>query len=440
MGNSGAGNVHVGNVAEYNAPSLRSFEEPPPHRVQACDEYGSMAAFYTPDPGVVVVANADQSALDLWAEVQSDAMGWGSYRPLAWHGDSLLMSESLARLMPVADAIRRGATVVPWGETPEFRSLVEVTSANAVLSSEPDAASWLDSKASAVGLFDLAHRAIGAPDGLTVPQQWVADAESSLVPTLVDAGRRGRSVMIKSHVGVGGTGCQRVAAADIASPELAAKTLDFIRAQDPFVFTCPVLVQTCYDRSESDGDLTADLVVDANGEVRFLGAARMFVAGTHYEGCVTLEDDFRLGATIRSFAVAVGEIASDRGYRGWFDIDFVWSVEDGLVPLEVNARRTGPTVPMVIREVWGRRSTSEVHVAAHDLLPLDRPLTTVEAIDRYHEIVNDTGLEGLIVPTLVSAVSSTSPYLGVAVQGPSSAEAGARLDLFAKRLNVGGEG
>jgi len=81
-----------------------------------------------------------------------------------------------------------------------------------------------------------------------------------------------------------------------------------------------------------------------------------------------------------------------------------------------------------------------VHVAAHDLLPLDRPLTTVEAIDRYHEIVNDTGLEGLIVPTLVSAVSSTSPYLGVAVQGPSSAEAGARLDLFAKRLNVGGEG
>lgn len=438
MGISGAGNVHVGNVAEYNAPSLRSFEKPPSHRVQACDEYGSMAAFYTPDPGVVIVANADQTALDLWAEVQSDAMGWSSYSPLAWCGDSLLMSDSLAGLAPVTDAILRGAMVVPWGETPEFRSFVETTVANAVLSSEPGVVGWLDSKASAVGLFDSAYRAVGRPDELTIPLQWVADTESSLVATLVEAGTRGRDVMIKSHVGVGGTGCQRVAAADIASPELATKTLDFIRAQDPFVFTCPVLVQTCYDRAESGGDLTADLVIDANGDVRFLGAARMLVSGTHYEGCVTLEDDFPLSATIRSFAGAVGEIASNRGYRGWFDIDFVWSVEDGLVPLEVNARRTGPTVPMVIREVWDRQSTSQVHVAAHDLLSLDRPLSTVEAIDRYNEVVDDTGLQGLIVPTLVSAVSSASPYLGVAVQGPSSAEAGARLDLFAKRLNAGG--
>lgn len=440
MGGASAdfGHLHVGNVAEYNAASLRSFSRRPSRRIRACDEYGSMAAFYTPEPGVVVVANADQEDLDRWAEVQSPVMGWGAYRPVAWHGDSLRMSEALAGLPPVVDAVRRGAEVVPWGETPELRSFVASTSARAVFSSDACVVDWFDSKATAVGLFEDAHLTIGRPDGFTIPRQWEAESEASLVDTLVEAGAHGRPVMLKSHVGVGGTGCQRVAATGIASPEAAARTIDFIRAEDPFVFAYPVLVQVCYNRAETDGDLTVDLVIDSRGEVQFLGAARMLVAGTHYEGCVTLDDDHSLVDAMRAFAMAVGELASARGYRGWFDIDFVRSPEDGLVPLEVNARRTGPTIPMVIREAWCRRGAGPVHVAAHDLLPLDRPLSAARAIDRFHEVVADTHLSGLAVPTLVSGVSSASPYLGVAVRGASSAQASTHLERFAKRLNAGG--
>jgi hypothetical protein len=93
---------------------------------------------------------------------------------------------------------------------------------------------------------------------------------------------------------------------------------------------------------------------------------------------------------------------------------------------------------MVIREAWCRRDAGPVHVAAHDLLTLDRPLSAARAIDRFHEVVADTNLAGLAVPTLVTGVSSASPYLGVAVRGASSAEAGMHLEQFAKRLNAGG--
>jgi hypothetical protein len=421
--------VHLGNVAEFNSPSLTSLGRLPEVRIAACDEYASMAPFYGPNPGLVVIPNARQDSLDRWAELQVAAMGWESFNPRSWSGPSLELSERLSVAPEFRHSLRDAGDVIAWGETPSFRSLVESTGASSLLSTRMDAPQVLDSKSKANTVFATAAKALGHPSWLAVPSQWVVDSDKDLPAALIQGLESGRPLILKSDCGVGGTGCVRLQLSDMATTKEVDNFVKELQATDPFVLTPPILVQHYRQRSDTDGDLTIDLQIDAAGDCRVIGAARMLVDDLHYVGCVTLEDAHPIVEKMKSFGLEVGAIAADHGYRGWFDIDFIQTSGLDLVPLEINARGTGPTVPMVIRDLWAQPSARSVYVATHDMVQVPRTWTDApSALSRTYERLS---FGSNVVPTLTAGLDSASPYIGVAVGGDSPDDAYRRLAALA---------
>lgn len=430
--------LHIGNVTEFNEPSLSSTlsQEVRQARIHGCDEYASMAPFYGSDPGIVVVPARAQEDLDVWAELQAGLLNWQSFEPIAWTWDSSQMSSGLDALPAVESALAADVEVLPWGETPEFRELITRHHARAASSSSANVVRDLDSKLNHHALFEEAQRALGSPDWLTVPEEHVAGSETELVDILVNFGGSGTSAIVKSPVGVGGSGAVVLRASSISSTTRARTAIATSRSNDNFIGETPLIVQAWHRPNSSIGDLTTDFEIRTDSIER-RGSAWMLLDGTHYRGAVTVTRGEDWIANVEAFGAVVAEEVRSKGFRGWFDIDFVVSAATGcLVPVEINARRTGPTVAFSIRERLRQITGRPLEVAIHDMITIPSQMDSQDAVRFFVRCVQRIGLEGKAIPTLTTATSAGVPYLGAAVSGDSAAQAFESLTSLAHVLST----
>lgn len=422
-------NVHIGNVVEFNAPSLpRGLDvNILSDRLAGCDEYASLAPFYTDDPGLVLIPRAGQADLDRWAEVQCKVLGWSAFEPAAWQSDSASLSADLSQDARVMAAVAAGKAIIPWGETGHFRTFVQQTGAKAKLSIEPTVAGRVDSKFHQIELFAASYLDLARPDGIEIAAQSVANNDHELVAAILKHGRAGRPVVIKSPRGVGGNGSAVLRPHQTVTESRCLRALSLARENDGFLKTTPLIVQNYYWKKARWGDLTSDFEIDDVGKVHCRGSALMLLDGTHYVGAGTIDTPSPEVKLAERFGAAVGERLATEGYRGWFDVDYLQSLKGTLVPLEVNARRTGPTIAFSIQSAVATRRGTSVCVAVHDALPLPKRMKAATASEWFRRAAEALGLAGDLVPTLTTATSGLTPYLGAAVIGPSTEVALTRL-------------
>lgn len=431
-------NVHIGNVAEFTLTALPSGLDDDlanDHSV-GCDHYASLAPFYSHDPGVVVMPGARQDELEHWAGIQRRRLGWSGFEPVAWSGDSTMLSSSLTGSPEVMSAVRSGETVVAWGETAGFRSFVERSGARARLCTNPVIAHRADSKLHQIELFAASYRDQDRPAGIELATQRVVNNDDELIAVLVGFGRAGQQVIVKAPRGVGGDGSLLVQPHQSATVRRCTQTINLARERDPFLQTAPLIVQRyCWKRSQR-GDLTADFEIDDGGCVHRRGSAIMLIEGGHYVGAVTLDRSSPIVTLAERFGSAVGERLASGGYRGWFDVDYLQTPAGRLVPLEVNARRTGPTVAISIQTAIARSRGSSPSVAVHDALALPARMDATEASNWLLRAADSLGLIEDVVPTLTVATAAATPFVGAAVTGAGTDDAFRRINALSDKLLI----
>lgn len=115
----------------------------------------------------------------------------------------------------------------------------------------------------------------------------------------------------------------------------------------------PVIVEEYINAgiwSSSDEDCfplipTVDLLIAPSGEVQFQFSGNMIIEGlTHFHGVAIGEGALPPGMQekLQEIGMIIGTALSERGYRGWFDIDLVANEHHELYGNEINTRSTGP--------------------------------------------------------------------------------------------------
>lgn len=100
------------------------------------------------------------------------------------------------------------------------------------------------------------------------------------------------------------------------------------------------------DRAVGGGSPDVELVVLENGQVKYLfgGGMRVNDAGV-FNGMEVGKGSVpeKILTTMKNFGLKLGQLYSDMGYRGYFDIDFIADTNGGLHITESNVRKTGAT-------------------------------------------------------------------------------------------------
>lgn len=330
----GAAAVHVGNVAEFNA----QFADASLDREQrAAHHYACLAAFYSPEPAALVLPRAVPPG---WIGLVGRQLGWPAgvevYDGLT-ERDPGLSDAVRARPALAARLTGAGLPLVPWGLTGPF----------ARLAGRPWRPRELryESKAAAHGLFGRILTEGGHP-GIVLPAQWRADTRRAAVRLLAARARAGKSTVLKSEHGVGGSGTT------VVSPE-QVRAAGGARAVLRSLPRGPLLVEEFVSGPadpDEPRDLTYDGFVDGAGRVHEVGGAVMDVENGGYRGA-TVGPGVVPGwaeKSLPAFGEAVGRELSAAGYRGWFDIDFVADGAGRLAPTETNLRLTGPSIAFMV--------------------------------------------------------------------------------------------
>jgi hypothetical protein len=442
--NAAPANVHIGNVAEYN----RQFF---PHdfrldHLSAWDvdghHYGCLAPFYTSNPGLVVLP---LELLSDWAELQTSVLSWpcldlrsGLLSDSPDLCEAILASKSL--LTSVSTAVETlSAQLIPWGRSPGYdrleRRVMEPIGHSLPVEGAKKPQSYFESKSDAARRF---RSAAGLADGVVVPYQEtcysVDEAAAVLAGRLADTGR---AHVLKSDFSVGGFGT-RVFRPDEAREFDRARSLLAALIEEDAIFTVlPLVVQEYIPHTpglRSQPTFNGEVMRDGRVEVR--GCAVMDVVGTVYAGALVgagLDETTR--SRMEGFGLAVGELMAAEGYCGWYDIDFVRTDDDLLMPTETNARRTGPTVAFSIAENLSGHGHEPVVVRTNDIVRLSRPVSEQDMLARY--VDRSRGIatrEIAFVPTLVTATDQEFPYFGFATIGRDAESVNSATEALAVAL------
>ncbi|CAM5658088.1 hypothetical protein SAVIM338S_06699 [Streptomyces avidinii] len=441
--------VHLGNVAEYNAQFADASLDP---EQEAAHHYACLAAFYGPRPAALVLPRAVPPG---WIGLVGRQLGWDAdtdtdaepgtgaereaevememevevevYDGLAGRGPGLC---DTVRSRPALAARLTGAglPLVPWGQTAPFARL-------AGRPWRPRALRY-ESKSQAHGLFGRILAAGGHP-GIVLPAQWRADTRRAAVRLLAARARAGRSTVLKSEHGVGGSGTTLVTPERVRS---AGGARALLRGLPRGPLLVEEYVSGPADREEPR-DLTYDGFVDARGRVHEAGGAVMDVADGGYRGA-TVGPGVVPGwarEPLLGFGRAVGRELSAAGYRGWFDVDFVADGTGRLAPTETNLRLTGPSIAfMVAARLDALRGAGHL-VRICDRVELGARLPEA-AFDEFCELLAGrcARLGAVFVPAIPTAAFEPAPWMGVlvAATGRRALDAAERL-VRAQALSAG---
>lgn len=436
------GNVHVGNVVEFHDHFLPAGLPGDVRRdVLAGDaEYASIAPFYSPDPGLVLLPDVDGQH---WWDLQAELLRWEGFRPVPVSdpcGPSFdVLTRSPGHRDQVLAALADGSSLIAWGESPAYRRFVaDLPDTAAVRSTLDSLPRYAESKLNSAEIFAKAYAALGSPAGVFLTGERVCETDDELSSVLAEAGQSGRKVVLKSPFGVGGYGTAVLGPHELGSPQQVHTLLRTLRETDRFHDGLPAVVQDYQWPSAAPwSDVSGDCTIDASGEVTVEGVTAMTVNGTQFAGGVT-DDGVVLPAhrsrMLIAFCRSVGEVLSKAGYRGWFDVDFIVRVTGELVPLEINARRTGTTAPLSVQARASQLRGRPVTVICQDIIELPGRLDSHTAFDRFLAATAACELTGDVVPTQIAGTASAQPYLGVCVIATDGAEAVRRLAAFKDAL------
>ena len=417
--------VQLGNVAEYDFEyefSPDTPEEDASVYREFCDAYSAVAAFFTTDPNVVLLPRDAEDGR--WWEAVQETLDWRHMeRHVVKAGDRPL-STAISHDPLALSAVVRAEAVLPWGETSALRSLASVCPENFNLSLESGVVFDGDSKAEVPNIFAEVSDGTGSP--VRLPLTHVCREDSEAISALREFGSRGRSVAVKTCHGSGGWGTTMVGPELLASRQACIRTFAGLRGTEPTYEKWPLVIQEVVPASSAiPPDLTADGEIASDGGVRIAGMATMLMRGPRYSGCLVSAG--RLQATepwslLGEFTRGVGECLSRRGYRGWYDVDFIRSVTGAIYALEVNTRRTGPCVAYTVGSRLSELGSKMTCVAASEVIRLPRRVDEHDAFEAFHA-TRSRFPELVIIPTTFMATNSARPSIGIAVAGATDREA-----------------
>ncbi|MFD9727918.1 GNAT family N-acetyltransferase [Streptomyces sp. NPDC059072] len=397
--------VHLGNVAEFNAQfadATLDAEQRPAHH------YASLAAFYGPDPAVLVLPRAVPRG---WTDLVGRQLGWSDvevYDGLVERGPGLTDAVR-ARPALAARLTGFGLPLVPWGLTRPF----------AELTGRPWQPRELryESKSAAHEMFGRVLAEGGHP-GIVLPAQWRAATRRAAARLLSVRAEAGESTVLKSEHGVGGSGTT------VVTPE-CLRAAGGARALLRRLPRGPLLVEEYIDDPDGgDGprDLTYDGFVGPDGRVHEVGGAVMEVRDGCYAGATVGPGVVPEWAEkpLTAFGAAVGRELAASGYRGWFDVDFVTAGGRRLAPTETNLRLTGPSIAfMVAARLDALRGAGHL-VRIVDRVELGARLPEAQLDELCTDLARECARLGAVfVPAIPTGAFEPSPWLGVLVAAHS---------------------
>lgn len=400
--------VHLGNVGEFNA----QFPGASAALRHGGDHYGCLAAFAGPRPKAVVLPRHVDPA---WTRVLARTLGWEDVEVYGGFTGGRGLSEAvLADPVLLERIAAAGLPVIPWGRTAQFARIAAAVSPRggedaAVLR----AVHRYESKSAAHALF----RAL-APEhpGVAVPAQHPVASRRALARTLAARAAAGRTTVVKTEYGVGGSGTLVVAPGRVGSARDARALAGRLPAGG-------VLVEEYVDYGDGDGSgplrhPTFDAVVGADGRVHPVGVGVMDIEDTSYRGVTVgpavLPD--AVAETAVRFGTAVGGALAADGYRGWYDVDFVADRAGRLCPTEINLRLTGPAVAFVIQARLAEIHGGSWCVRTLDRLPLGARLPSAALFEHLGTVARECrSLGATLLPTVPTASFDPYPYVGVAL-------------------------
>ncbi|WP_344874742.1 ATP-grasp domain-containing protein [Nonomuraea antimicrobica] len=359
--------VHVGNVAEFNAV----FGGIP----AVCDHYSCLAAFGSPWPALIVLPLPVQQ---WWIRHLAATLGWGEVRV---RGGLAAEGQGAAALAGLPEIVSPEVAVLPWGRTPAFDRIRPAPAG--VL----DCIRRFESKRGSHELFR--ELAPDHPRIRIAAQRRVASRRELKAVAM--------PYVLKEEYGVGGAGT-RVVATPPAPRRVRGLLLE--------------------EYIEPVANPTFDAVIAADGQVHPVGTGAMTIDGTRYQGVTigpgTLPTE--QVQTAAAFGAAVGAALASRGYRGWYDVDFVADRTGVLVPIEINLRLTGPAVAFTIQAALDRLHGAGHVVRTLDCLPLGARLPSAalrEHVTRLAAHCQELGT--ILLVTIPTAAFDPFPYLGIAL-------------------------
>lgn len=391
----------VGNVAEFNGQFGG--------RPGGPDHYSCLAAVCARRPGMVLLP---APVPGWWADHLADVLGWTT---VPVHGGLAEDGQICEAITARTDLTGSDTPMLSWGATPGTVRL-GVTSPETLR-----CVRRYESKRHAHRLFEAL--AAGHPR-ILVPEQQPLRSAWRQARELAD----GRRVVLKQEFGVGGQG---VVIVSRETPGLRSLLRRSVRAG--------ALVERFVDGDPANRDVTFDALVAPDGRVWPVGAGSMMVDGVAYRG-VTVGPGVlpaQISAVAADFGLAVGRALAEEGYRGWYDVDYVATVEGMLAPTEINLRLSGPAVAWHVQVALDQRWGGSHVVRTLDLLPLGARLPG-KAFQAHVALLEQRcrSVGARLLVTIASAAFDPAPYLAVALAGRTVAVVDAAENAV-RRLNAG---
>ena len=155
----------------------------------------------------------------------------------------------------------------------------------------------------------------------------------------------------------------------------------------------PIIVEKYIDPAQSIGGgyPNAEFRINKNGRVEFLYFCALRVTasgifkGVEINNTVLSDQDT---AQIMDTGFFLGEQLASRGYRGYFEMDFVAAKNGDIFVTESNVRRTGGThVYHLAKYLFGKDFIYDTYILTNNLYPVKKSGPIVEA-DRLFEVLS----------------------------------------------------
>ncbi|BFV55207.1 hypothetical protein KCMC57_up03110 [Kitasatospora sp. CMC57] len=375
--------VQLGDVADFNA----QFGRPGPGALRQAHHYSCLAAFYTPDPAVLVLPLQVEPE---WTEWLARVLRWDPVEVYSGIAPDTGLAEALAARPGLRERINgSGLPVRSWGGTgPVVRRF--------------------ESKAESHRLF---RRLAADHPAVRVPEQWRPGSRWRLAGLLRARAAAGLTSVVKAPYGVGGHGTAVLTPRQVRTAGGALAALRRLRAETGRL---PLLEEFVAGHGPLR-DLSFDGVIGPEGAVHAVGTAVMHIEGTGYRGATVGPDAVpgSLAGPAAEFGTAVGRVLAEAGHRGWYDLDFVVDGLGRLAPTETNLRLTGPSVAFMLA---ARLGDAARHVRTLDQLPLGARLPQPALLAHLARLADRCAALGVgLLPTIPTAGFDPLPFAGVAL-------------------------
>lgn len=180
---------------------------------------------------------------------------------------------------------------------------------------------------------------------------------------------------------------------------------------------------------------TVDMLITPSGDVQFQFIGNMLIENrTDYHGVVLGMEALppQVYKILKEIGLVIGTVLSERGYRGWFDIDLVANAQQELYCTEINTRRTGPLHAF---DIYTRLKAQHPEINA--TLSNDCWVVNAFAGYTYHQI--KTALQEVLYPIngqprgMILTLVANQGRLGFAIVGQNFADV-TRIKLQAEAL------